>query len=123
MRAIPTVFRRLVIDKLAILQMEIKRKRKRIQSNSIYDLFLGNKKMIQKVIIIYWLFSLTMSVGEILNLPILIPFSNDGPRHGIGCKAASEIAIDAFRNLTTTLNKNYQIQPIFLDERGAVARR
>ena len=87
--------------------MEIKRKRKRIQSNSIYDLFLGNKKMIQKVIIIYWLFSLTMSVGEILNLPILIPFSNDGP-------------VD---NLTTTLNKNYQIQPIFLDERGAVARR
>ena len=68
------------------------------------------------------IFQLAISVGDILHLPILIPFTNDNPRHGVGCKVASEIALESFRNLTNSLNENYHIEPIFLDEQGTSGR-
>ena len=54
-----------------------------------------------------------------IHLPILIPFSNDGPRKGIACKTASDVALNSFRKLPNLLNKNYSIEPVFLDEQGS----
>ena len=54
-----------------------------------------------------------------IHLPILIPFTNDGPRKGIACKAASEIALNSFRKLPNVLNRKYWVEPVFLDEQGS----
>ena len=65
-----------------------------------------------------WLFCLADSQRDTIHLPILISFTNDGPRNGIGCKTASEIAVSSFRNQSNALNEKYNIEPVFLDERG-----